>query len=1019
MPAINSFGREPIDGRPLYQYRVDLTSLDMLEAAINHPLSGDSRRIQALAPVAAARFASNYEEGTPSWAHCGPEILRLYEANGARFRTLMTTSFGRYRIPLVTRPGADLLLETVIGQAGLPSGMLRAGRPIRRILDRLMRDVALGSGDLLDSAKSQIDAAVENGDLRQAYRNAGHLPRLCADLVTAVVDLTVQASWDGGSLDRIWQLPGWERSLPFRVEEDAAREIVSHLLNVALAASEGAGCSIERLLTSRAGEWSISTRAEIGVEGVEIADAQGDVLAIHYAVGMEPVGEAFRARRKEGQRFVLATAVHDLSKGAIDRPVSLVASVDGKHVPIDCVGGAPLDEGSLWVFEPRNQAFAYRAPAPVRLRSSELMVAVPEGWHAVEGAVALPQRLLVNGVARALWKVTGKARFNSNDGDTSLVEAGYSGPQGYLDFGGKTPSFRVPGFSNVFLGNPIPRRIGGLAGRIEWRRAGASSWTAATLRNVVGHLQFRLVDSDGEVIAERRRVLVLPESLRPRLTNRNVWFALPADVTIAGFAPDNDGSYTIEFGAASRLQLSLQSAEAQFDLVFERPMPASFIDLATGEEISTGSRQVSSIAAGRIVASSALHDHIEVRRATDHWAAVQCVALRDNRLPLSNISEFLEALSFHPRGRTHALKVQFPNGPGLEVEPYRIRRQDGNIVVNGASSDVRLQLRALNPQGDVESDTIDLPRLAPETWRLPDGGSLNGLYLATDPTHQAAPCLVALGSVGPTTLNAFLETVRVADEDERCRALTRFYERITDNPHDGAASADLDDCLAWLGEFQFFWRWLDPFLVLASQPLLALKLLTLARLRGRVQAEQGLTWAMDEIPFLWNGVSPAMIRQLMEWSRRLYGESEAAIVSQLLDEIPRLQRMKNPATLIALLVPLREVWQAKVATWFDQYHQELELRPHALRDRAHALWEQVPHPQTAAALRERLQTIPSGADLDRTYLLAPYELAIANMYGVELDGSLRDDLLFARHMIEPSLFDDAHCTAMALLESAT
>ena len=116
---------------------------------------------------------------------------------------------------------------------------------------------------------------------------------------------------------------------------------------------------------------------------------------------------------------------------------------------------------------------------------------------------------------------------------------------------------------------------------------------------------------------------------------------------------------------------------------------------------------------------------------------------------------------------------------------------------------------------------------------------------------------------------------------------------------------------------------------------------------------------------------------------------------------------------------MREAWQEKVAAWFDQHHQELELRPRALRDRARTLWERLPHPQTAAALRGRLQTIPPGVDLDATYLLAPYELAIANIYGVELDGSLRDDLLFARHMIEPPLFDDAHCTAMALLESAT
>ena len=721
MPAIKSLGREPIDGRPLYQYRLDLTSLDMLEAAINHPLYDDSRRIQALAPVAAARFASNYEGGPPSWEHCGPEVLRLYQANGGRFRVLMDASFGLYRIPIVTRPGADLLLETVIGQAGLPSGMLRPGRPVRLILDRLMQEAALGHCDLLDESKRLVDLAAENDDLRSAYKRAGHLPKLCADLVTAVTDLTTQAQWDGGALDRVWQVPGWERALPFRVDAEAAREIVSHLLNVAIAATKGAGCSIERRLLHRNGEWYLSTRAAVGVEGIELPSAQRDVLAVYYAISNEPVGEAFRLRRKEGQRFVLAAAVKELSKSAPDRPVTLVMNMDGVRIPLESVGGAPLEEGSLWVFESRTEGFAYRSAAPVRLRAPELIVAVPQGTSASEDAVQLPQHLVTHGIPRVLWKVTGKARFTTADGDVFLVESGYSGPQGYLDFRGRTPTFRVPGFSTVFLGDPAPRRIGGLIGRIEWRRVGESAWTSMTSRAAIGHLQFRLVDPDGEVIAERRRVLVLPEVLRPKLSSRHVSLTLPEGMSILSHVAGEDGVYTIEFGTASRLQLRLKMQDTQFELQLDRPMPASFTDLTTGEEHGVGVRQISSVACGRFVASSVLHDRVEVRRTSDHWSAVHSIALRDHRLPLSDALDFLVALAFHPRGRTHALRVQFPNGPGIEIEPYRIRRGAGLLQVIGAASEFRIQLRELQCSAQAQTTrVIELQKEGADTWLLPD-----------------------------------------------------------------------------------------------------------------------------------------------------------------------------------------------------------------------------------------------------------------------------------------------------------
>lgn len=1022
MAVIARLGREQIDGRPLYQYRVDLEYLAGLEVLINHPCSTDAQKVLALAPVAAARFASNYDDGVPAWAHCGAEVERLYRSNQARFRALMDASFKLYRVPVVKRPDADLLFETVICQAGLPSGMLRQGRALRGVVDELMKKVALGSDDLLGEASRLILEAVERGDgrqgakLRKAYQEAGHLPQLCVELVAAIIRLTERSNWAGGSLDALWELPDWDRELPFRVDQAAARVIVSQLLDVAITASTGSGFAIERVLSVQNGEWSLRTRAVAPVDGVDIPCAVRDVMSVHYTVGQEPVGEAFRIRRKDGSRYTLARAIQDLPESAADRPVSLALQDADGYRTLDCSGGEPLEEDAPWVFECRPGEPVYRAPAPVRLRASELLVAVPDGTEVSGDATTTSQPLTLKGATRTLWKVTGKARFTGKDGEPAFVQAEYDGPQAYLDFRGRSPSFKVHGFSAVFLGDPAPRRLGGLSGRIEWRRAGSSTWNSAPVRTETGHLSFRLVDADGEVLAERRRVFVLPECFRPEVTNKSVSFKLPPSFEVRGRTPGQNGVYVLDFGQSSRLQVVLSTVDSDIEITFERPTPAFFIDVATGEETSSGKRKISSRAADRIRAYSTLHDHVEIRRASDHWAAVYSVDLQNNKLHLSDLREFLQALSFHPRGRTHALTVQFRNGPVIEIEPYRIRRQGEKLTIPGADSDVRVQLRSLAPHGDGRMQTVDLDRIDSENWQIPDACS-DALYLAIDTTHQAAPCLVAGAAMDSGGDRTFLSAIAIGQESERENALIELYERITENPHEGCASVEVTTCLKWLGEFQFSLAWLDPFLVLSGNPPLALRVLSLSRILGEIQAEQGLRWALDGVPFFWHRVTPGELEALMSWVSRLYGQKEAESISSLMDEMAIPSRMRKPDVLRGVHPQWRDSWHSRVIEWGSSFGRGHEPRGSALADASASLWKHLEGRDLGDQLLVRPRSIPTTVNVFRTYLLAPYELALATALGIEMDGQLRDDLLFARHMIDPAQFDDAYCAGLALLES--
>lgn len=1015
-------GKTQIDGRPLYQYEVGSLFLSGLEAVINDSRATDEQKIYGLAPVAAARFASIYVEGPPSWSDCGEVIRRLYgstQKSQARFRCLMELSLSRYLVPLIKGAnGATLLLHTIISQAGLPSGMLRKGKVLRGIMDDLVRELARGSDSLVPEATRLIEEAINQERLNKLHQEAGHLPKLCADLAMAVRRLTEQAQWSGGSLDPLWQLPNWSRELPFRVEESAAREIVGELLGVAAAAADGSAMEIDRILSVCDGVWSMKARAVFPGDGIELPGESRSMLSVQYAIEQQPAGEAFRIRRKQGGLYEQARGVEDLLIGSVNQRISLVVQdAEGKYQHQVCERGEPLGESATWVFEPCRGEYVYRADAPVRLRAPELLVAIADGAEVSGEAIDTGQRLSLQGVSRALWKVTGRALVKDADADPALIHAGYDGPQVYLDFKGKTPAFQTHQFSAVFVGDPAPRGTGVLFGRIQWKRVGEQDWNGGPVRNETGHLSFRLVSSNGEVLAERRRIFVLPEGLDARITNRSVSLKHLTNLEVVGHTPGTDGNYTLDFGQEASLTATLKTGNSSLAVVFKRVKQTSFKDLSTGDEVHVGAKRVSSRAADRFLASSAGHQSVEISRKNDNYAEVFQIGLRGGRLSLSDerFRGFRKVLSFHPKGRTHTLVAQFRNGPRLEIYEYRINRRDGILEVMGATPEVSVELRSLVPVSGGMSRVLQLERIDAEHWAIPDVLVGASAYLAVDTTHQAAPCLVMGGNDGQDAQLRFYDAIAISDESEREAVFTQLYKQIIDSPNDGACSAEIDACLQWLGEFQFELRWLDPFLVLSAAPDLALRMLALARLRGQVQAEQGLRWALDDVPLFWHRFDRRELEELLEWAAHQFGSDARDEVSDFIGQsdlaIP--SRMMKSIALRHCHPQWLESWQARVIDWCNSSGLGYLRRRPSIGDAAAAVWKEI---EGQPLFDQRLQAVPGGGDIFRTYLLAPYELAILMSRRAEPEGGLRDDFLYARHMIGAEQFDDAYCVALSLLE---
>ena len=1030
-------GVDEIDGRPLYRYQIDLHSADLTrlnsietwEMVLSNPNSRDDQIIKFIAPVAAARFASNYEEGNPSWRHCGEVVSGLRDRNGKRFSYFIHRSLELYGVKILQTPGADELLETIVGQAGIPSGILRPGKPLRPILNELMKRLASGDSNLLDLAKKLIDEVVKEKKLRQAYRDAGHLPRLCIDLVESIIVLIEMANWSGGSLDPIWSTPDWEHLLPFRVDEAAAKEIVSQLLNVVVVAQGGSNTRIERILHLTGGEWRLKTRASVPSEGIDLSilglEASPSIAAVFYTANGQPIDEAYRIRQKPDGTYRLASSPGELTgnQGAWDSPIALALRHGVSFLPMQSAGGDALDSVSTWVFEPRNGEYVFKAPAPVRLRSRELLIAVGAGSRVSGDAVRIAGASLKVGndvsAVRDLWKVTGQATIEREGDDPARIVAGYDGPQSYLDFHGRSPSnYQVQGYTSVFVGNPEPRRIGGIGGRIQWRKHGETEWKSVWSSSATGLLAFRLTDENGTTLAERRRVLVLPEGFRPEVTMRSVTLRLPTEFSLSGQDRSPEGRYTVEFGTAAKLSIDLVVPGAGITVLFTRPVPGAFVNLLSREQFSTGLTIINARVMDRMSAQSTQSGrYIEISRTQDKRNAYPIALHGDRRLNLLDIKPFLQALAFHPRARNHNLRIEFQNAAAIEVDFLlsRIQREGWELKVQGAPADAEIELKPLTASHAEEHETLVPERVSIDTWTIPDLNGKAPLYLAVDRTRQAYPSLV----VGVTPQDASPETftgvVCMKIEADREQALVKLYREIVDTPHSAKSEIELDICLNWISDFQLYLEWLDPFLVLASTPELAVKVLVLAELRGYSEGASSMLEALDKVPFFGHSITNSVLANVSSWAISQFGMDAFATVRGIFNQIPIPRTLMEPAG-DNPFQPI-EKWQTAVNEHQWLTAREKEQRSPALADFANRLWGRPDVPDNVRSkLRTRPRTISTDVDLARTYFLAPQEFALAVVLGVEMDDAQRADFIYSRYVIGLEQFDAAYCASLRLIE---
>ena len=430
---VTRYGLPPPDGRPLFQYRVDVATFERLgfhlrECATDVREGRAGPEHAALFVLWAAEwFRRRYAGGGQRWDALAHELG--WSLSQTEWRGMTDSGLSAWRLPELRLGGVHHRLAAIARQGGFPRrspggwlGRLGGAAPAdtRHAAERRPRPDARTRGSLR--------RRIRGGRAADLARR-GEMRAVCAELALAVVRLHRRAQAEGtveGALVSAWldqTRPDWRAELPVGLDAEGGRALVDGLLAAAP-------------LRARAG--TIRARR---------------VLAVEDGRRREQVVLALEGRLEGGTAAGLA---RDWSRLRLFASGELARFISGELAVAE-----PADEGG-WAVRPVAQLAAFdvpfATPITLELRGGGRRVADP---FTAPGGEALQPGLRVlaadgEGEPPARFTVVGSGG------------GGYRAEPLHLD---------VPGG----LGGPAPRAAGRGAGsrRSRWRRPAAMAGVRA------------------------------------------------------------------------------------------------------------------------------------------------------------------------------------------------------------------------------------------------------------------------------------------------------------------------------------------------------------------------------------------------------------------------------------------------------------------------------------------------------------------------------------------------------------
>lgn len=369
-------GLESPDGRALYRYECRAEELDTLAACLLDSRSPIEQRIRLVPLVAAENFRRNYREGPWAWTDCGKQVATLRRQAGPKFGSLLLRAFSFWGLKIVRGDGmSHQYLVTLVVNGGFPVAFLEGQSALRALLKRLIAAYVRG-GDSLTEQRAGLEIPISR--LPQSYRQSQDFERLCIEMAAAVALLA--RNFDPlkqGLSSYLEGIPGWQSQLPFRLDSDAAKQLLTELLQTARATSlsslDNAVCVRE--LRCQDGEWRLAARLSPLPDSLELS---GDESLAVQKLALTADGAAFRpiaslSRQPNGRYLIRPrpSASQLEIPAPFDSPdtfLGLAAATPYGLRILPVRDGDALDATTPWTFAAHDDAWHLLAQGDVRTR---------------------------------------------------------------------------------------------------------------------------------------------------------------------------------------------------------------------------------------------------------------------------------------------------------------------------------------------------------------------------------------------------------------------------------------------------------------------------------------------------------------------------------------------------------------------------------------------------------------------------------------------------------------------------
>ena len=436
-----AFADLEIDGRPLHRYRISEELFDQLQLSLMQDLRG--RHYRGAAPSfvlwASEQYRREFEGGAFSW-HFLTDPLCI-SIDQVELREMTEVGLRHFRRPPPYKTGGGIqYLRALAAEGGIPVHLLSQEGGYRQALLGLVSDLdRFGAGCPYEEAKAF--ASRRTLKLPLGYRTEEFLD-LFVEFAREISGLRQQAP-DGLDTNGIenWldnTRPGWRNDLVLRLDETAARSLLSQALAQSISIGRVNAPILRQLKKLNEGGWvghvsiadssslplhllqlEMSNQARFRVSGIgKLAEICPDLM---MSVEADDDRRQWSCKRISGRRSAEFSY-------PINTPLEFVAMADGKFLnQVELPGGAAIQTHqmpSLWLMAETGEdgipiRLEHAGNANLKTLDDHIWVHVPNGFplNHGDGIEAVEKDRALEGT---LWRVSGKGRLSSRDWNAAI-----------------------------------------------------------------------------------------------------------------------------------------------------------------------------------------------------------------------------------------------------------------------------------------------------------------------------------------------------------------------------------------------------------------------------------------------------------------------------------------------------------------------------------------------------------------------------------------------------------------------